>query len=68
LRVSDFAVGADPEVFDETLAAVLAAASAQVIDRHINQIVLGFRRRPVERRLGRDALRPNSLQDRLEDR
>jgi hypothetical protein len=66
LRVSDLAVGSDPEMFDETLAAVLAAASAHVIDGQILQIALGLWRRPTERCLGCNALRPNGLQDRLE--
>ena len=30
LRVSDLAIGSDPEMFEETLAAVLAAASAHL--------------------------------------
>jgi hypothetical protein len=69
LGLFDLAIGPDSEMLDEAFtAASRASAAACIIDRQIDQITFGLGGWPVERRLKRNALRPDGLQDRLEDR
>src|SRR5690348_9799864 len=62
----DLSVCIKPKMLDE--AAAHRALAGCIVDRQVDEMRLGLRRRSAQRRLRGDVLRPHRIEDRLEDR
>ncbi len=62
----DLSVCIKPEMLDEAAAGL--ALAGRIVDRQIDEVGLRVERRSAERRLRGDILRPDRVEDRLEDR